>query len=87
MPKAESLIMGAGGVAFLGSFKQADGFPSNGYAIIAGTTALVFLASTTRGSALEKPVHAAAALMLLVALIRYVPGLRTTKKERKAHNG
>lgn len=83
MPKAESMVLGAGGIAFLGSFKEASGFPSNGYAVIAGTTALVFLAVTTRGTALEGPAKAMAGLMLLVALIRYVPGLRGQMKTKK----
>lgn len=89
MATAGGLVLGAGGVAFLGSFKEAGGFPSNGYAIIAGTTALTFLASVTDKGPLSGPVKALAALMLLVAILRYVPGLRksTSLKMKGKRNG
>lgn len=78
MPNADSMILAAGGVALAGNFKIEGGFPTTGYTIVGATVALTFLASTVKGSALESPVKAAAGLMLLVALIRYIPGLATT---------
>jgi len=71
------MILGAGGLAFAGSFKESSGFPPNGYAIIAGTVVLTFLASFTSDGALDRPVKALAGLMLLVSAIKYVPGLST----------
>lgn len=82
---AEGLVLGAGGLTFVASFKEASGFPSNGYAVIAGTTVLAFLASTVKGSALEGPVKALAGLLLLSALLRYVPTLTATPKGGKKH--
>lgn len=85
---AEGLVLGAGGLAFVGSFKEAGGFPSNGYAVISATAVLAFLASTSKGSPIEGPVKALAGLMLLAAVLRYVPGLSNVKtKKGKKGNG
>ena len=81
---SEGLIIGAGGLAFAGNFKHDNGFPENGYAIIGATVALVFLASTVQGSALDKPVKALAGLMLLASMFRYVPGFYNPKDK---HHG
>ena len=75
MSASTGLVMAAGGLAFVGSFKEAGGFPSNGYAIIAGTTALTFLASLSNNSALDPAVKSLAVLMVLAAAFRYIPGL------------
>ena len=83
MASAEGFVLGAGALAFAGSFKEAGGFPSNGYAVIAGTAALTFLAATTKGSVIASPVRALAMLMLLAAAIRYIPGLAPDKKGRR----
>lgn len=85
--QASSLIMVAGGIAFVGSFKDAGGFPSNGYAVIGGTTALVFITSLTNGSAIDPIVRGLAGLMVLAAVYAYVPGLtkKTSTKKDKTH--
>jgi hypothetical protein len=82
---AEGIVLGAGGLAFVGSFKEAGGFPSNGYAVISGTAVLAFLAATVKGGALEGPVKALAGLMLLAALMRYVPTLTNTARKKKTN--
>lgn len=79
MATSEGLILGAGGLAFAASFKEAGGFPPNGYAVIGGTVALTFIASFTSGSVLSGPVKALAALMLLGAAIRYIPNLSSKR--------
>ena len=79
MATSEGLILGAGALAFGASFKEAGGFPPNGYAVIGGTVALTFIASFTGGSVLAGPVKGLAALMLLGAAIRYIPNLSNTK--------
>lgn len=83
MASAGGLLIGAGAVSFAGNFKEAGGFPDNGYGIIAATVALTFLASTVENTAVNKPAKALAALMLLAACYRYIPAL--TKK--KVHHG
>lgn len=86
MPASSNIVLAAGTLAFIGSFKEAGGFPSNGYAVIAGTTALTFLASLTNETPIEPAVKALAVLMLLAAAFRYIPGLTdTTKKKDKQH--
>jgi len=79
--------MTAGALAFVGSFKEAGGFPSNGYAIIAGTTALTFIASITSGSPIDPAVKWLAVLMVLGAAYRYIPGLTKTTKVKDKKNG
>lgn len=86
--QASSLVMVAGGLAFIGSFKQAGGFPSNGYAIVGGTVALTFITSLTNGSTIDPAVRGLAGLMLLAAVYAYVPGLTkksTPTKKDKSH--
>ncbi|HWV44724.1 MAG TPA: hypothetical protein VN039_01675 [Nitrospira sp.] len=75
---ADHLFIGAGSLAFISNFKQAGGFPPNGIATIAGTAVLAFLAAATKETAIAPAVSAFAALVLLVAVFQYVPGL--TKK-------
>lgn len=76
-------VMGAGSLALVGSFKEAGGFPSNGYAIIGATVALVFLVSLTGGTTIDRPVKALAGLMLLGAAYRYVPAFTTSATKKK----
>ena len=83
MATADKVILGAGMIAFAGSFKQAGGFPENGYAIVGGTAALAFLSSFTNGTSLQKPVTMLAVLTLLAAVYVYVPGLTKQPKQRK----
>jgi len=85
--QATSLVMAAGALAFVGSFKEADGFPPNGYAVIAGTTALVFVTSLTNNTSIEPAVRALAGLMVLAAAFRYIPGLTKTTKKKVKNNG
>lgn len=78
---APGIIASAGGLALAGSFVKAKGFPSNGYAIVVGTLGLAFFASMVGdNSPITKPVRALAWLMLLAAVIRYVPGFSKTGK-------
>lgn len=79
---SKGMVAASGGLALAGSFKEAKGFPPNGYAIVAGTAVLMFIVSFTDGSAIEKPVKAACSLMLIVAAIRYIPGLANTKHKK-----
>lgn len=85
MATADKVFLGAGMVAFAGSFKQAGGFPENGYAILGGTAALCFISSFTNGTPIQKPVTALAFLTLLASIYTFVPGLtkNTTKKGKK----
>lgn len=86
---ASGTYLTAGGLAFVGSFKQANGWPSNGYAVIAGTTALSFLASFADGTPAEKAVKWLGLLTLLAAALYYIPVLTgktpKTKKKGKSH--
>jgi hypothetical protein len=86
MSTSDGLMIGAGAVAFIGSFSEAGGWPDNGYAIIGGTTALAFLSATTNNGPLAGPVKALAGLMLLVAIYRYVPTFATPKAKKKGKN-
>lgn len=76
---SKGMVMASGGLAFAGSFKEAKGFPPNGYPIIGGTVALMFIVSLTDGTVIDKPVKAATGLLLLVTCIRYIPGLASVK--------
>lgn len=87
MASAEGFVMGAGALAFAGSFKEAGGFPPNGYAVLAGTATLTFLASLAKGSAIASPVRGLALLMLLAAALRYIPVIVPMKSGRKSRNG
>jgi hypothetical protein len=79
--KSESIVLAAGGLAFVGSFKDAGGFPANGYTVISATVALVFLASMTDGTAFDPAIKGLAGLMLLGAAYYYIPAF--TKKSTK----
>ena len=67
--------MGAGALSFAGNMKLAGGFPDNGYNIVGGTIALVFMASFTKNTVIARPVKAFAGLVLLAAAMYYVPVL------------
>jgi hypothetical protein len=77
-----SLVLLAGSLAFVGSFKQANGFPPNGYAVIGGTVALVFIFSLADKTSIEPIVKGLAGLMLLASVFVYVPGLAKTAKTK-----
>ena len=83
MATADKLVLGAGMIAFAGSFKQAGGFPENGYAIVGGTAALAFITSFTNGTILQKPAVWLSVLLLMSAIYVYVPGLAKNKKGKK----
>ncbi|HEY6020635.1 MAG TPA: hypothetical protein VIY48_12310 [Candidatus Paceibacterota bacterium] len=87
--QASNLVLTAGALAFVGSFKEAGGFPPNGYAVVGGTVALTFIASMTNGTSIEPAVKALAGLMILAAAMRYIPVLTNqthkTKKKDKKH--
>lgn len=82
MPSTTGVIMSSGALAFVGSFKEAGGFPENGYAIIGGTTALTFLGSTVQGTKVEGPVRMFAYLVLLTAALKYIPSITNIKDKK-----
>lgn len=84
--KAQGLFMVAGGTALAGNAKKAGGFPDNGYATVAATVALVFLASLLSGSRYEPPFRGLAALSVIVALFYYAPILSPSEK-KGSHRG
>lgn len=86
MATAEGLIVGAGGLAFAGSFVEAKAFPPNGYKIISATIVLTLLASIAKGP-LSGPVKGLAALMLLASVYRYIPAFTKTKTKKGKSNG
>ena len=67
------LVMVAGTIAFLGSMKEAGGFPPNGARIVFATMVLTVVVSVFDNGALTQPVKWLGVLMVLAALIRYVP--------------
>lgn len=83
MAQPDHLVIAAGSLAFISNFKTAGGFPSNGIQTIAGTAVLATLFAFTKDSALAPAVSALAALILLVAVFVYVPGLTRTAKKGK----
>lgn len=82
---ADSLVLGAGAVAFVGSFKDTGGFPPNGFQIAGATLLLAFLFSLTKSGPLAGPTKALAGLMLLVAVYRYTPGLFNVSRKAKTN--
>lgn len=78
---AEGIIIASGTVAFVGSMKKAGRVPDNTVPIIFGTSVLAVLASLTRNSPIAEPVKWLAILMLLSAVIRYVPAFNTKGKK------
>ena len=76
--RADHLIITAGALTLVSNFKDSGGFPPNGIQTVAATSVLAFLAALTKDSAIAPAVSAFAALVLLVTVFRFVPGL--TKK-------
>lgn len=83
MAGPDGKILLAGGLAFTGSFLEAGGFPDNGYAIVGGTVGLSFVVSLASQTPLKPAVNAFAILVLLVAVMAYVPKLTTKRPNRK----
>ena len=83
---AEGMTILAGSLALAGSAKTEKGFPSNGYAIVSATIALVIIYSFAANTKLARPINALAGLTLLGSVFYYVPILFGTKKKRK-NNG
>lgn len=79
MAKPDGMILLAGGLAFVGNFKEQGGFPSNGYAIVGGTFVLAFIFALAKSTPLDPAVKALAALILLVSVYTYVPNFRKAK--------
>lgn len=71
--RAEGLVIAAGTVAFFGSMKEAGGIPDNTPRIAVGTIILAIGAAFVGSGELSGPVKALAWLMLLAAIVRYVP--------------
>lgn len=84
---ADGMLILAGSLAFAGNMKTAKGFPSNGYNTVGATIALVFLASLTKGTRIERVVYAFAVLVLISSAFYYVPILMPTDttKRKKTH--
>lgn len=80
---ATGIVLAAGTVSFLGNMKQAGAFPPNGVRVITATIILTILASIADNSVLAKPAKWLAILMLLSALLAYVPYFSNTKKGKK----
>jgi uncharacterized membrane protein YfcA len=83
MPNATGLVVAAGATSFAGNWKEAGGFPENGYLIVTATVALTFFAAFTSNTVLERPAKALAGLFLLAVALRYIPGLMKTNKTHK----
>lgn len=83
----EVFVLGAGAVAFVGSWSAAGGFPPNGYRIVISTSILALLAIVGKNTALEPLIKAFAILMLISALYGYIPGLqqRASGHAKDAH--
>lgn len=75
----DGIVLGAGSIAFLGSMKEAGGLPPNGIRIIFSTTILAVVASIAADGPLREPVKMLAWLMVIAALIRYVPKFSVKK--------
>lgn len=69
---AQGIVIAAGTVSFFGNMKEQGTVPSNTIPIVFGTTMLAIGAGLVSGP-LSEPVKWLAVLMLLTALIRYVP--------------
>jgi len=80
---SDGIVLSAGAVALVGSFKDSGGFPPNGIQIVGATLVLAFLFSLAKDGPLAGPTKALAGLMLLAAIYRYVPGLFNTRKVKK----
>lgn len=82
----EGKTMLAGGIAFAGSVKEAGGFPSNGYRILAATFTLTVIYSLGSRSKIEPIISGLATLTLLASVMYYIPklvGMSKTKKGKK----
>jgi hypothetical protein len=77
---AAGLVMIAGTIAFLGSMREAKMFPPNGVRIIFSTMALAVVISLFERGSLAPAVRALGYLMILTALVRYVPKFSTKGK-------
>jgi hypothetical protein len=88
---ADGMLIGAGTLSFAGNMKLSGGFPENGYNIVGGTVALVFIASFTKDGYLAKPMKAFAFVCLLAAAMYYVPVLlptgETKSTKKKVQHG
>jgi hypothetical protein len=75
----DGVVIGAGTIAFVGSMREAQAFPPNGVRIIVSTGLLAIAASIAGNGPLRQPVTLLAWLMVITALIRYVPYFNTKK--------
>jgi hypothetical protein len=77
------IIVLAGTVSYAGNVKESGTpFPSNSPKIVVGTALLAIGAGLVSGAFVE-PVKWLAILMLITALVRYVPSFSTTPKKGK----
>jgi hypothetical protein len=77
---ADGMTLAAGTVTFLGHMHKEGQFPEQGVSIITATIALTLIAAATRGTPIEPPFKAFAALGLLVAIYVHVPAFRKDKR-------
>lgn len=86
MNAAPGIIAASGVVTFLANFKEQGGYPvKQAPAIMVGTILLMILASFASKTPLAEPVKWLAILMLITAVIRWVPALSNpapTSKKR-----
>lgn len=76
---AAGLVIIAGSIAFLGNMKLDKSFPKDAFRIIASTLILAVIISFFDNGKLSTPTRWLGYLMVLSALIRYVPAFNTRK--------
>lgn len=86
-PRADFLIITAGSIAFAANFRDAKGFPDNGYETIAATITLAVIMATVKNSSIAPAANAFAGLALLVAIFYYVPGFTKNRSKKGKRNG
>lgn len=79
---AAGLVVLAGAVAFFGNMKIDKAFPKAGLRIITATIALAIILSLLDNGRLSPVARGLAGLMLLAAVIKYVPILSNSKGKK-----
>lgn len=80
---SEGKTLLAGTIAFIGSFKEAGGFPSNAPRIIAATLVLTIIYSLGSKSKIEPIISGLATLTLLASVLYYIPVIAGKKRKVK----
>lgn len=79
--RPELPYLAAGAVSIVGGTMRAKGFPPNGLRSVAGTTALVIVASATENSRFAPLVHAIGLLLLMASVMAAVRTAKTPIKK------